>query len=217
MIKEYIPDPKKVEEIYHGRRKKREKWKQRKPVRIALYLIFVLVVLLSVLFAYFNRDVFNIRSHDDLIGVIALMVIVESFFIGLPIIIYCKMSSTKTEVPPIYKNHETLILYEDRIINGFEPVKEGDYSKEMYMVNEIKYSDIKRLEYDEYLELFTVCGRVEQTVYDSRDKKNVYSKKTIERESLDFYLYYKNSDDFMKTVEERSGVMIEVIDRNIIN
>ena len=102
-------------------------------------------------------------------------------------------------------------------MNGFEPVKEGDYSKEMYMVNEIKYSDIKRLKYDKYLELFTVCGRVEQTVYDSRDKKNVYSKKTIERESLDFYLYYKNSDDFMKTVKERSGVRIEVIDRNYID
>jgi len=96
------------------------------------------------------------------------------------------------------------------IKNGFSfPSRD---KRDPYMINEIKYSEITRLVHNTYLNRLTLYCLVHQIIYDDYGANSVYSDKAIRNERIDFILYYDNSDDFVKTVAERSEVELEVID-----
>jgi len=135
---------------------------------------------------------------------------VSILFLWTPTIIYYKQLVAKCRKTLTFKLRESLILYDDMIKNGFSfPSRD---KRDPYMINEIKYSEITRLVHNTYLNRLTLYCLVHQIIYDDYGANSVYSDKAIRNERIDFILYYDNSDDFVKTVAERSEVELEVID-----
>lgn len=210
MIKEYTPDPRKVEE-FEARRKKREQFQEKKPIRRILYVIGILALILPAMYFYYNRDEFNVRSIKELFNNILAMELLIFFVVWTPIIIYCKMSYGLGGFPPYYRNGETLVLYEDRLKNGFSYV--DDNGKEWYMVYEIKYTDIKDILHDIVFENLEVYCKADEAIYD-RGGTTLCSKKTMEKGNIIFYLYFNDNKDFLETLSSRSGVQIRRYNRN---
>jgi hypothetical protein len=111
-----------------------------------------------------------------------------------------------------FKLRETLFLTDKGIQNVFHPL---DESESNYMIQEIiPYDEIVKLIYNEYHERFQVFGKLQITRYLNYERNVVDHKIDYQAQdgySSRFYLYYENSEDFMNTVSEKSGLPIEHI------
>jgi len=210
MIKEYIPDNKKARKMLNKYHKKHDKWKKRKPVRIIMYLLCIIGPLLAAVYVYNNQDGLFIRNNEDLLINTYSVILLSLFLLWTPTIIYYKLLVAECRKSLTYKHRESLVLHDGMIKNSFSFPSMN--MEDSYLINEIKYPEITRLVHNTYLERLSVYGTVTQTLYDDYGKNSVHSQKTIPNERLDFNLYYYDSDDFVKTVAEHSGVVPEVLD-----
>ncbi|NLM59629.1 MAG: hypothetical protein GX194_11070 [Clostridium sp.] len=209
MTKEYVPNAKRAEAMLNKYHKKHDMWKKRKVVRIIMHLLCIFGPIFMVLYVYNDRDYLYL-GNNDIIDQIFVLVLVSILFLWTPTIIYYKQLVAKCRKTLTFKLRESLILYDDMIKNGFSfPSRD---KRDPYMINEIKYSEITRLVHNTYLNRLTLYCLVHQIIYDDYGANSVYSDKAIRNERIDFILYYDNSDDFVKTVAERSEVELEVID-----
>jgi hypothetical protein len=210
MIKEYKRDPIKVEE-FEARRRKRERFKEKKHIRRALYIIGILALVLPALYLYYNRDILNIRNWESFFDSIFVNELMMVLVVWTPILIYCKLSYGLGGFPPYYRKRETLVLYEDGLQNGFSFVDNS--GKEWYKVYEIKYTDIRRIRHDVVFKNLNVNCKVSEFIYDGEGTA-LHSQKTLEKECVDFYLYYYDNEDFIETLEKCSGILAVRYNRN---
>jgi hypothetical protein len=234
MIKEYTVDQQKKKKTVKTQRRIHPRWTKRKNIRTILYSLCVIIPPAFTLYGWSHPEEFNPKGPEFLIiwGYFAI----STFFIWLPTLIYCKQLSESCVKEIRERIKESLMLLEDRLQSGYHSYYDRNYSE--YTVYEIKYSDIEKLTFNKYHNRLAVFGKFKTTKYDIYEENLVgtireqeedgkikithYRKNNPVKAEYDdrikdsdklmrFYLYYNNNDDFVKTLSERSGVIVEVV------
>ena len=108
-----------------------------------------------------------------------------------------------------FKINETLIVTDNYFENSYKP--DGEGFDETRDIMRVKYKEIDRLLLNKYHNRLRVWGNIKDIRYFNYKEKDLdYS--SYEKMGMTFYLYYENSDEFVKTLVEKSGVELEVID-----
>jgi hypothetical protein len=232
-IKEYKVDYQKKQNMIRTEPNKDPKWIKRKKVRQVLYILCIVVPAAFILYGWLNPEIFTPDTPPALR--VLMLFLIGMLFSWMPTTIYCKQTYEYTVIGIKKKDKENLVLLEDRLLNGYQLSKE--FATPRYDVDEIKYTDIKRIVINEDNDFLKVYGRYKTTKYNNYEENDIWyiwevtedmkSKLTDYREGraedptygkdvsegdcyIWFNLYYYNSDDFVKTLSERSGVAVEI-------
>ena len=204
MIKEYKIDENKKREIENTQYKKHPKWKKRTWVLKAFNIASVILPL-SIIANYYIK-IINIDWD------IVESIIVALGSMGVPMIIkigYIRALRFTCDDSVSFKVNETLIITDNYFENSYKP--DGEGFNETRHITRIKYKDINRLLLNKYHNRLRVWGNMRDTRYFNYEKKDLdYSRH--QKRGTTFYLYYENNDEFVKTLVEKSGVELEVID-----
>lgn len=82
-----------------------------------------------------------------------------------------------------------------------------------YQEDIFEYTKIQRLVYNEYHERLDIYGRSKNIQYWNYFTGEIGSERGLKSKDnrVRFFLYYKDSKDFINTVVEKSGVQLEII------
>ena len=207
MIKEYKIDENKKREIENTQYKKHPKWKKRAGIIKAIDIISIVMPII-IMIMWFMEFIDN--SWD-------FMVWLKYFFIAIGVwwaffitkIGYIRILRFTCDDSVSFKVNETLIITDNYFENSYKP--DGEGFNETRHITQIKYKDINRLLLNKYHNRLRVWGNMRDTRYFNYEKKDLdYSRH--QKRGTTFYLYYENNDEFIKTLVEKSGVELEVID-----
>ena len=84
------------------------------------------------------------------------------------------------------------------------------YNPEEYYTTEIKYADITQLVVNEYYPRLNVYGKGLEIYYIDYEI-NKTERIRIIKGRFKFYLYYEEYEDFIKTLSEKTGLIVEYI------
>ena len=207
MIKEYKIDENKKIEIENTQYKKHPKWKKRKWVLKALSIISVVLPILIML-VWVKEFIDN--SWDFMVWLKYFLIAIGvwwAFFITK--IGYIRILRFTCDDIVSFKINETLIVTDNYFENSYKPNGEGvDETRD---IMKVKYKDIDRLLLNKYHNRLRVWATIKDTRYLNYKKKDLFHSYS-EKDRMAFYLYYENSDEFVKTLVDKSGVELEVID-----
>ncbi|WP_291631640.1 hypothetical protein [Clostridium sp.] len=204
MIKEYKIDENKKREIENTQYKKHPKWKKRTWVLKAFNIALVILPLSIIANSYIkiiNIDWDIVESIIVALGSILILMIIK---IG-----YVRILRFTCDDIVSFKINETLIVTDNYFENSYKP--DGEGIDETRDIMKVKYKDIDRLLLNKYhnrLRVWATIKDIRYLNYKKKDLDHSYS----EKDRMAFYLYYENSDEFVKTLVEKSGVELEVID-----
>ena len=204
MIKEYKIDENKKIEIEKTQYKKHPKWKK----NVWVLKTFDVIAIISPIIIIANYYIRFINVYWDLFDSIitALTVI---FIIIMTKIGYIRILRFTCDDSVSFKINETLIVTDNYFENSYKP--DGEGFNETRDIMRVKYKDIDRLLLNKYHNRLRVWGNIKDIRYFNYEKKDLdYS--SYEKMGMTFYLYYEDSDEFVKTLVEKSGVELEVID-----
>ena len=204
MIKEYKIDENKKREIENTQYKKHPKWKK----NVWVLKTFDVIAIISPIIIIANYYIRFINVYWDLFDSIitALTVI---FIIIMTKIGYIRILRFTCDDSVSFKINETLIVTDNYFENSYKP--DGEGFNETRDIMRVKYKEIDRLLLNKYHNRLRVWGNIKDIRYFNYEKKDLdYS--SYEKMGMTFYLYYENSDEFVKTLVEKSGVELEVID-----
>ena len=204
MIKEYKIDENKKREIENTQYKKHPKWKK----NVWVLKTFDVIAIISPIIIIANYYIRFINVYWDLFDSIitALTVI---FIIIMTKIGYIRILRFTCDDSVSFKINETLIVTDNYFENSYKP--DGEGLDETRDIMRVKYKDIDRLLLNKYHNRLRVWGNMRDTRYFNYEKKDLdYSRH--QKRGTTFYLYYESSDEFVKTLVEKSGVELEVID-----
>ncbi len=204
MIKEYKIDENKKIEIEKTQYKKHPKWKK----NVWVLKTFDIIAIISPIIIIANYYIRFINVYWDLFDSIitALTVI---FIIIMTKIGYIRILRFTCDDSVSFKINETLIVTDNYFENSYKP--DGEGFNETRDIMRVKYKEIDRLLLNKYHNRLRVWGNIKDIRYFNYEKKDLdYS--SYEKMGMTFYLYYENSDEFVKTLVEKSGVELEVID-----
>jgi len=131
-------------------------------------------------------------------------------FIGMPVFLYFRSLKNTCADSINYYLNETLILSDDGLEYGFVP---NDSSINSYTLGRITYRDIKRLVVNTYHERLEIYGDMKLTVYSNYEENQIKYIENQKDIKIRFYLYYENSEDFIRTLEENTGIKVQVINK----
>ena len=207
MIKEYKIDENKKREIEKTQYKKHPKWKKRKWVLKTLSITSLVspIVIMILFYIKFRSNGWDYFMFLDYLG-IAIGAWWTFFIIKIG---YIRILRFTCDDIVSFKINETLIVTDNYFENSYKPNGEGlDETRDIMRV---KYKDIDRLLLNKYhnrLRVWATIKDIRYLNYKKKDLDHSYS----EKDRMAFYLYYENSDEFVKTLVEKSGVELEVID-----
>ena len=204
MIKEYKIDENKKIEIEKTQYKKHPKWKK----NVWVLKTFDIIAIISPIIIIANYYIRFINVYWDLFDSIitALTVI---FIIIMTKIGYIRILRFTCDDSVSFKINETLIVTDNYFENSYKP--DGEGFNETRDIMRVKYKEIDRLLLNKYHNRLRVWGNIKDIRYFNYEKKDLdYSRH--QKRGTTFYLYYENSDEFVKTLVEKSGVELEVID-----
>ena len=208
MIKEYKIDENTKREIEKTQYKKHPKWKKRAGIIKAIDIISIVMPII-IMIIWFMEFIDN--SWD-------FMVWLKYFFIAIGVwsiflifkLTYIKILRFTCDDLVNFKINETLIVTDNYFENSYKPNGEG-WVESTRDIMRVKYNEVDRLLLNKYHNRLRVWATIKDTRYLNYEKKEIdYSY--YEKGSLTFYLYYEDSDEFVKTLVEKSGVELEVID-----
>ena len=207
MIKEYKIDENIKREIEKTQYKKHPKWRKRVGIIKAIDIISIVMPII-IMIMWFMEFIDN--SWD-------FMVWLKYFFISIGVwsmflifkLTYIKILRFTCDDIVNFKINETLIVTDNYFENSYKPNGEG--INETRDIMKVKYKDIDRLLLNKYHNRLRVWATIKDTRYLNYKKKDLFHSYS-EKDRMAFYLYYKNSDEFVKTLVEKSGVELEVID-----
>ena len=197
-------DENKKREIENTQYKKHPKWKK----NVWVLKTFDVIAIISPIIIIANYYIRFINVYWDLFDSIitALTVI---FIIIMTKIGYIRILRFTCDDSVSFKINETLIVTDNYFENSYKP--DGEGFDETRDIMRVKYKDIDRLLLNKYHNRLRVWGNIKDIRYFNYEKKDLdYS--SYEKMGMTFYLYYENSDEFVKTLVEKSGVELEVID-----
>jgi hypothetical protein len=215
MIKEYIINNDIHRVLMKSQYKKHPKWAKRRLVRTILFLIPVALAVFVFLFLYDNKEYsafIDASGHVSTANTILnALTFASSIFVLtlIPYICYYKSIKDKCDDEVMFKHREVLFLTESGIRNGFNPRLNSGYTA--YNINEINYTDIIGLVFNEYHSRLTVHGKVKVTCYDNYEENRIRYTKEYEGGGRRFYMYYYNSDNFINTLSERTNIPVETV------
>ena len=204
MIKEYKIDENKKIEIEKTQYKKHPKWKKRVWVLKAFDIAAIIVPIIII--ANYYIKVINVYwdLFDSIITALTAIFIIIMTKIG-----YIRILRFTCDDSVSFKINETLIVTDNYFENSYKP--EGEGFDETRHITRVKYKDIDRLLLNKYHNRLRVWGNMRDTRYFNYEKKDLdYSRH--QKRGTTFYLYYQNNDEFVKTLVEKSGVELEIID-----
>ena len=204
MIKEYKIDENKKIEIEKTQYKKHPKWKKRVWVLKAFDIAAIIVPIIII--ANYYIKVINVYwdLFDSIITALTAIFIIIMTKIG-----YIRILRFTCDDSVSFKINETLIVTDNYFENSYKP--DGEGFNETRDIMRVKYKDIDRLLLNKYHNRLRVWGNIKDIRYFNYKEKDLdYS--SYEKMGMTFYLYYENSDEFVKTLVEKSGVELEVID-----
>ncbi|WP_035291650.1 hypothetical protein [Clostridium sp. KNHs214] len=203
MIKEYKVDKEKFQEIYDTQYKKHPKWKRTAWIRKGIIIMTIISPICIEIYGYRVMGRFKLFSDYFFIaiGVIWTLLMI---LVG-----YIRILRFKCDDIVNFKLNESLILKDEYFENGYKPNGEGISTT--YDVMQVRYDEIERLVLNKYHNRLRLYANIKDTRYDDYEKgEKDYSVK--EKARMAFYLYYENSEEFVRTLSEKSGVEIEIRD-----
>ncbi len=216
MTKEYKINYSEKKRIKRKQIRKHPKWEKRKWVRYILIVIVIatLIILPSLPwtatdFIFDGKNIEEIKANT-LYNICSASVGIVIMFIGMPVFLYFRSLKNTCADSINYYLNETLILSDDGLEYGFVP---NDSSINNYTLGRIKYRDIKRLVVNTYHERLEIHGNMKLTVYSNYEENQIKYIENQKDIKIRFYLYYENSEDFIRTLEENTGIKVQVINK----
>ncbi len=216
MTKEYKVNYSEKKRIKRKQIRKHPKWDKRKWVRYGLVVILILLLIIIPARGWFmTEQVYDGKSIDE-VGIKTLLMGSEmsfssiAFFIGMPVFLYFRSLKNTCADSINYYLNETLILSDDGLEYGFVP---NNSSTNQYTLDKIKYRDIKRLVVNTYHERLEIYGDMKLTVYSNYEENQILYIENHKDDKRRFYLYYENNEDFIRTLEENTGIKVQVINK----
>jgi hypothetical protein len=216
MVKEYRVDNIKMKKIIQDRIKKHPKWKKRKWVRYGLVVTLILLLIIIPARGWIMTEhVYDGKSIDE-VGIKTLLMGSEmsfssiAFFIGMPVFLYIRSLKNQCRGHIGYLTDEILILNDEELNKGYRG-QDISSSKEYY-IDIIKYKYIRKLVLNKYYETLDIYGDMRLIVYSDYENDVIDYIKRYQNKKTTINLYYENSEDFIKTLEEKTGIKVQVID-----
>ena len=203
MIKEYKIDENKKRQIENTQYKKHPKWNKRTWV-LKVFDIAAIIVPISKIIIWYIKINPSYDLVQAIIRALGSIGIVMVFKFG-----YIRILRLTCDDSVSFKINETLIVTDNYFENSYKP--DGEGFDETRDIMRVKYKEIDRLLLNKYHNRLRVWGNIKDIRYFNYKEKDLdYS--SYEKMGMTFYLYYENSDEFVKTLVEKSGVELEVID-----
>ncbi len=216
MTKEYKVNYSEKKRIKRKQIRNHPKWDKRKWVRYILIVIVIaaLIILPSLPwtatdFIFDGKNIEEIKANT-LYNICSASVGIVIMFIGMPVFLYFRSLKNTCADSINYYLNETLILSDDGLEYGFVP---NDSSINSYTLGRITYRDIKRLVVNTYHERLEIYGDMKLTVYSNYEENQIKYIENQKDIKIRFYLYYENSEDFIRTLEENTGIKVQVINK----
>ncbi len=216
MTKEYKVNYSEKKRIKRKQIRNHPKWDKRKWVRYGLVVILILLLIVIPARGWFMTEhVYDGKSIDE-VGIKTLLMGSEmsfssiAFFVGMPVFLYFRSLKNTCADSINYYLNETLILCDSGLECGFVP---NDSSINNYTLGRIKYRDIKRLVVNTYHERLEIYGDMKLTVYSNYEENQIKYIENQKDIKIRFYLYYENSEDLIRTLEENTGIKVQVINK----
>jgi len=216
MTKEYKVNYSEKKRIKIKQIRKHPKWDKRKWVRYILIVIVIatLIILPSLPwtatdFIFDGKNIEEIKANT-LYNICSASVGIVIMFIGMPVFLYFRSLKNTCADSINYYLNETLILSDDGLEYGFVP---NNSSTNEYTLDRIKYRDIKRMVVNTYHERLEIYGDMKLTVYSNYEENQILYIENHKDDKRRFYLYYENSEDFIRTLEENTGIKVQVINK----
>ncbi len=216
MTKEYKVNYSEKKRIKRKQIRNHPKWDKRKWVRYILIVIVIaaLIILPSLPwtatdFIFDGKNIEEIKANT-LYNICSASVGIVIMFIGMPVFLYFRSLKNTCADSINYYLNETLILSDDGFEYGFVP---NDSSINSYTLGRITYRDIKRLVVNTYHERLEIYGDMKLTVYSNYEENQIKYIENQKDIKIRFYLYYENSEDFIRTLEENTGIKVQVINK----
>ena len=204
MIKEYKIDENKKIEIEKTQYKKHPKWKKSAWI-LKVFNIAAIIAPISIIVIWYTKTNPNYDLVQAIIRALGSISLVMVFKFGCIRILRLTCDDLVN-----FKINETLIVTDNYFENSYKPNGEG-WVESTRDIMRVKYNDVDRLLLNKYHNRLRVWATIKDIRYLNYKKKEIdYSY--YEKGSLTFYLYYEDSDGFVKTLIEKSGVELEVID-----
>jgi hypothetical protein len=216
MVKEYRVDNIKMKKIIQDRIKKHPKWKKRKWVRYTLIVIVIAALIImpslpwtATEFVFDGKSLEEIKANT-LYECCSASVGIVVTFIGMPVFLYLHSLKNQCRGYIGYLTDEILILNDEELNKGYRG-QDISSSKEYY-IDIIKYRHIRKLVLNKYYETLDIYGDMRLIVYSDYENDAIDYIKKYQNKKTTINLYYENSEDFIKTLEDKTGIKVQVID-----
>jgi len=216
MVKEYRVDNRKRKKLIQDRIKKHPKWKKRKWVRYILIVIVIAALIIMPLLPWIATDfIFDGRNieeigTDTLFNNLCLFLMVAVVFIFMPVFLYFRSLKNSCSDNIGWITDEILILTDKEFNSGCRGSDRASIKE--YYIQIIKYENIKKIVLNKYSQKLKIYGDMGLIVYSDYENDVVDHTKKYPNNTTVIDFYYENSEDFIKTLEEKSGIKVQVID-----
>lgn len=181
--------------------KKHPFWKKRLPVRLTLIAIGVLFAL------YLGFDFYR---YDGSLYSLSLGIITGSLFGFLPYLVYWAYIRETCSEGIRSKTNEVITLGPDALVNLYLPARASRVWN--YQENVFKYTKIQKIEYFPSSRKVYLYGTYLERYYKDYFEKKVGQERGIHGERVTLFLYYEDSDDFLKTLASRCNKEIIIME-----
>ncbi len=216
MTKEYKVNHKEKARIKKKQIRKHPKWKTRRWVRYILIAILIAALIILPSLPWTATDfIFDGKSLEEieantLYEICSASIAIVIIFIGMPVFLYFRSLRNTCADGINYYLNETLILSDDGLEYGFVP---NNSTRNSYTLDRIIYKDIRRLVLNTYHERLEIYGDMKLTMYSNYEKNQIQFIENDKNSKRKFYLYYENSEDLIRTLEENTGIKVQVINK----
>ncbi len=216
MVKEYRVDNRKRKKLIQDRIKKHPKWKKRKWVRYTLIVIVIAALIIMPLLPWIATDfIFDGKSLEEiksntLYECCSALVGIVVTFIGMPVFIYFRSLKNSCSDNIGWITDEIIILTDKEINSGYRGSDRASIKE--YYIEIIKYENIKKIVLNKYSQKLKIYGDMGLIVYSDYENDVIDHTKKHPNNTTVIDFYYENSEDFIKTLEEKTGIKVQVID-----
>jgi hypothetical protein len=216
MVKEYRVDSRKRKKLIQDRIKKHPKWKKRKWVRYTLIVIVIAALIImpslpwtATEFVFDGKSLEEIKANTLYECCSASVGIVVTFIV-MPVFLYFRSLKNSCSDNIGWITDEILILTDKEINSGCRGSDRASIKE--YYIQIIKYENIKKIVLNKYSQKLKIYGDMGLIVYSDYENDVIDHTKKHPNNTTVIDFYYENSEDFIKTLEEKSGIKVQVID-----
>jgi cbb3-type cytochrome oxidase subunit 3 len=217
MIKEYKVDFEKKRKLKRLQIRKHPKWEKRKLIRYSLIFIMTMLLVGSIILPWTRKELFvkDIMSYtmnnEDIINIMFFLIVMVVIFICIPVFLYLRALRNTCADGINYHLDEILILDNEGI--QYEFIPNNRVLNKGYVIDKINYKDIKKIVLNSYHNRLDVYGDMRLTMYSDYSKNKIQFTENHRDDKRRYYLYYENNEEFIKILEEKTNIKIQIINK----